>query len=191
MIEVIVTFSGQTEPDTFTVENLPLLRKIVKRVEEHRYAEMRSERVFSAEHLPDLQMVIRALTATVPAEPQGVAVPLGARLTDPSTSHNAAPSRERYKQLEAAILAALADHGDGTEEEVASWCDVPRTSISPCFRPMIRANLLMDVTNADGTKMKRKNSAGKMALVRAIFPRNMSISGLEVPPHEEEAGTKA
>lgn len=65
MIEVTVTLPGQTEPDSFTAANLPTLRKIVKRLGEHEYAELRSGRIFLAEHLPDLREVIKALTATV------------------------------------------------------------------------------------------------------------------------------
>src|ERR1017187_2750912 len=87
----------------------------------------------------------------------------------PGTRHDAAPSRERMRQLQDAILTAAQLHGPGTEEEFAVWTNIPRPSISPQFRPMIRVHLLIDVIDpATGKKLKKKNSSGKLALVRGL-----------------------
>jgi hypothetical protein len=63
---------------------------------------------------------------------------LGARRSDPSTSH-AAHRDHDPGPTQQAILAAAAEHGPGTEQMFAEWCGIERTSISPQFRPMIRA----------------------------------------------------
>lgn len=101
---------------------------------------------------------------------QSVGIPLGARGTDPVTSHDAVPDISTSAGVQAVILAAAKLHGPGTEEEFSEWCNIPRPSISPQFRPMIRAGLLVDVTGPDGKKLKRKNRSGKLALVRGLPP---------------------
>ena len=102
---------------------------------------------------------------------QSVGIPLGARRTDPVTSHDAVPDLSTSAGVQAAIIAAAKLHGAGTEEEFSEWCGIPRPSISPQFRPMIRAGLLVDVVDANGKKIKRKNHSGKSALVRGLPPQ--------------------
>ncbi len=94
---------------------------------------------------------------------------IGARNTDPDTSHEAVPTLSESASTQHAILETLAAHGAMTEEECAIITGVPRTSLSPQFKPMIRAGLIINLRNADGSLMKRKNpTSGKKALVRGL-----------------------
>lgn len=106
-----------------------------------------------------------------PAPADAGVISYGARRTDPVTSHEAVPDLSTSAGVQQAILQAAKSHGAGTEEEFSEWCDIPRPSISPQFRPMIRAGLLVDVVDANGKKIKRKNHSGKSALVRGLPPQ--------------------
>ena len=169
-LEIHISLPASEEPDSFTLDSLPLLRRIIGRIRESGEARMKSGRVFTVHHLPELTLVEKALTAILPAlSPDEGATSFGARVTDPSTSHDAKLSEERFKQIQEAILQAALDHGAGTEEEFSDWTGVPRPTISPCFRPMIRLGLLVDVIDpATGKRLKRKNRSGKKALVRGL-----------------------
>lgn len=100
---------------------------------------------------------------------------IGARNSDPETSHDAVPTTAAAGSIQAAILNALEEIGISTEEEVAIFTGVERTSLSPHFKPMIRAGMVVNILNPDGTKMKRCNpTSGKMALVRGL-PRHQIV----------------
>lgn len=103
---------------------------------------------------------------------------IGARTSDPETSHAAVPSRSEAATIQAAILDAAEENGPGTEEQFAQWVGIERTSLSPQFAPMIRAGLLVNIRNSDGTTRKRMNSSGKMALVRGL-PEHQKASSIQ------------
>jgi hypothetical protein len=93
---------------------------------------------------------------------------LGARNSDPITSHDAAQVADAASHQNA-ILRALEAHGAMTEEEVSLRTGIPRTSLSPHFKPLIRKGLIQNMRNPDGTLMKRPNpTSGVMALVRGL-----------------------
>lgn len=100
---------------------------------------------------------------------KNVAPLIGARNSDPVTSHDAVPDEARAGSIQAAIIDALAESGPMTEEECAIFTGIERTSLSPHFKPMIRLGRVVNLINTDGTQMKRRNpTSGKMALVRGL-----------------------
>jgi hypothetical protein len=108
--------------------------------------------------------------------------PKRARLTDPSTSHEAAATATNYDD---AILQAYAQHGPGTEEEVSKWTGIPRPSISPCFKPLERRGLIVKILRPDGTVLKRKNDSGKSAIVRGLQEQQTRHVAQQMPDLEE------
>jgi hypothetical protein len=114
-----------------------------------------------------------------PADAGVISYGYGARRTDPETSHEAVPDLSTSAGVREVIQQAAALHGAGTEEEFSEWTGIPRPSISPQFRPMIRAGLLVDVIGQDGKKLKRKNKSGKSALVRGLPSAKATAPRLE------------
>lgn len=84
-----------------------------------------------------------------------------ARNTDPLTSHEAAEAVDATK-LEAAVLAALKDHGPMTTVETSLKTGIPLWSVSPRMAPLERKKLIV----RDGTKIS-VNSSGRS--------RNMTV----------------
>lgn len=88
---------------------------------------------------------------------------MGARKSDPHTSHAAAVSvNTRY--LEQRVYDALLMCGSLTAEEVAKYVKIDKQSITPRFRPMANRGLIKE------TGMYRDNVSGRKAIVwRAII----------------------
>jgi predicted transcriptional regulator len=82
-----------------------------------------------------------------------------ARRNDPDTSKKAAAS-VKVADLEARVLDALRDHGDGlTTHELSKLLDVDLVSVSPRLRPLSNKNLVRD------SGERRRGDNGRSSIV--------------------------
>jgi hypothetical protein len=103
-----------------------------------------------------------------------------ARTTDPQTSHAAGNSFDVTK-MELIVLASIVDGGlfGKTWMEQEQTCGLPRQTISPRWRPLVKKGWIESLTNRQGKRITRPGWSNRQQTVWFATPAGAAVIKLK------------